>query len=405
MASSRKPRSAEVPAAVRRAIEELRGKRFLVGLSGGVDSVVLLHALAAEELELRAAHVHHGLSPNADEWARFCQRLCRKLGVRLTVHRVKVAKRHEASARAARYAALKKEAFDVLALAHQLDDQAETVLLNLLRGAGPRGASGMPARGTIDGRVLLRPLLGVPRESIVAYARERELEWVEDESNAADVFSRNFLRLHVAPLLAQRYPRWREALARAAGHFARRDADSRALVREFLSAQGLRAPSEAKLVEMLKQLSSGAPGTLIEHDGAQLRVYRGKVLVAKPQAERAFEPLAWRGERKLAVPTLGGELRFSRARGAGIDPKWLKDGRLQVRLRAGGERLQPDARRPRRTLKNLFQEAGVPSWQRKKLPLLYCGDELVWAPGLGVDARYAAPQKTSGWVPEWRVSC
>jgi len=405
MASSRKPRSAEVPAAVGRAIESLRSKRFLVGLSGGVDSVVLLHALAAEKVDLRAVHVHHGLSPNADRWAGFCKRLCKKLGIALSVQRVRVAKRNEASARAARYAVFRKQSFDVLALAHQLDDQAETVLLNLLRGAGPRGASGMPARGTIDGRVLLRPLLDVPRESVLAYAREQGLEWIEDESNAMDVFSRNFIRLHVAPLLAERYPRWREALARAARHFARRHADERALLREFLSAQGLRAPSEARLVEMLKQLASGAPGTLIEHDGARLRVYRGRVHVEKPAGEGAFQPVDWRGERRLAMPALGGELRFSRARGAGIDPKWLKDGRLQVRLRAGGERLQPDARRPRRTLKNLFQEAGVPSWQRKKLPLLYRGDELVWAPGLGVDSRYAAAEKTSGWVPEWRVSC
>lgn len=405
MASSRKPRSAEVPAAVRRAIEGLRSKRFLVGLSGGVDSVVLLHALAAEGLDLRAAHVHHGLSPNADKWARFCQRLCKKLDVPLTVRRVRVDKKSEASARAARYAALKKQSFEVLALAHQLDDQAETVLLNLVRGAGPRGASGMPARGTIDGRVLLRPLLDVPREAIVAYARDNDLEWIEDESNAMDIFSRNFIRLHVAPLLAERYPRWREALARAARHFGRRDADERALMREFLSAQGLRAPSEAKLVEMLKQLTSRSAGTLIEHDGAQLRVYRGSVRVEKPAQKGEFRPVEWRGERRIAMPALGGELRFSRARGAGIDPKWLKGGRLQVRLRSGGERLQPDARRPRRTLKNLFQEAGVPSWQRKKLPLLYRGDELVWVPGLGVDSRYAAAEKTSGWVPEWRVSC
>jgi tRNA(Ile)-lysidine synthase len=405
MASSRKPRSAEVPAALGRAIEDLRGKRFLVGLSGGIDSVVLLHALVQEGIDARAVHVHHGLSPNADEWARFCRRLCKRQDVPLLVRRVRVPKKNEASARAARYAAFRKLPFEVLALAHQLDDQAETVLLNLLRGAGPRGASGMPVRGTIDGRLLLRPLLEVPRESIAAYAREQRLEWIEDESNASDAFSRNFIRLHVAPLLARRYPRWREALARAARHFARRDGDSRALVREFLSAQGLRAPTEAKLVEMLKQLTAGAPGTLIEHDGARLRIYRGAVLVDKPVEQGEFQPVEWRGERQIAVPGLGGELRFSRARGAGIDPKWLKDGALQVRLRSGGERLQLDARRPRRTLKNLFQEAGVPAWHRKKLPLLYRGSELVWVPGLGVDQRYAAPEKTSGWVPEWRLSC
>jgi tRNA(Ile)-lysidine synthase len=405
MASSGKPRSAEVPAALGRALEGLRGKRFLVGLSGGVDSVVLLHALSQEDLELRAAHVHHGLSPNADHWARFCRRLCKRLGVPLTVRRVRPKKKSEGAAREARYAALRELDFDVLALAHQLDDQAETVLMSLLRGAGPRGASGMASRGRIDGRVLLRPLLEVPREAIVAYAREHDLEWIEDESNASDAFTRNFIRLRIAPLLSERYPRWREALARAARHFSVKGITDRDLLRAFLGEHGLRSPTEAKLVEMLKQLNSGSSATAIEHDGARLRVYRGTVTVEKIAKVGEFTPVAWRGQRTLAVPGLGGELRFSRARGTGIDPKWLKDDGLQVRLRAGGERLQPDARRPRRTLKNLFQEAGVPAWQRKKLPLLYLGEELVWAPGLGVDARYAAPEKTSGWVPEWRLSC
>ena len=407
MASSRKPRSAEVGAAVGRALQGVQGKRILVGLSGGVDSVVLLHALA-QQTRVAAVHIHHGLSPNAERWARFCRRVCKQLGVPLTVRRVRVAKQGEgleAAARAARYQALRKLPFDVLALAHQLDDQAETVLMSLLRGAGPRGASGMRARATFDGRLLVRPLLEVPREAIAAYAREHGLEWVEDESNASDAFTRNFIRLRIAPLLSARYPRWREALARAARHFARSQVDASSVLREFLAAQGLRAPSEAKLVEMLKQLTSRGSRTLIAHDGVQLRVYRGKLSVQKRQPESAFQPVAWRGERKLALLALGGELRFRRARGAGIDPKWLEQGALRVQLRSGGERLQPDPRRPRRTLKNLFQEAGVPPWQRERLPLLYRGEELVWAPGLGIDSRYRAAQNRAGWVPEWRVTC
>ena len=408
MASSRKPRSAEVLAAVARAAPQLQGRRILVGLSGGVDSVVLLHALSRTLSGVRAAHINHGLSPNAERWARFCRALCRRLGIPLTVCRVRVAKTGEgveAAARTARYAAFAKLRFDVLALAHQLDDQAETVLMNLLRGAGPRGASGMPERTTFSGRTLLRPLLEVPRQSIVAYAREHELAWVEDESNVSDAYARNFIRLHIAPLLSARYPRWREALARAARHFARSDADARVLLREFLASKGLRAPSEAKLVDMLRQLTVAAPGTRIEHDGAELRVYRGEVRIAPARKRAAFQPVAWHGEPKLALPELGGELRFRRARGRGIDARWVRQGELQVKLRAGGERLQPDARRPRRTLKKLFQEAGVPSWERERLPLLYRGAELVWAPGLGVDARYAAARKSAGWVPEWRLTC
>jgi tRNA(Ile)-lysidine synthase len=407
MASTRKPRSAEVDAAVRRALEGLRGKRILAGLSGGVDSVVLLHALAASGAAVRAVHIHHGLSAHADAWARFCRKLCREKKIPLTVRRVQVRKGPEgleAAARAARYAALRKLDFDVLALAHQLDDQAETVLMNLLRGAGPRGASGIAARTRFDGRLLLRPLLDVPRESIVAYARAHGLEWVEDESNASDAFTRNFIRLRVAPVLAARYPRWREALARAARHFATTDAAAERLLRAFLKHKGLRAPSEAKLVEMLKQLTASAPAALIEHDGVRLRRYRDQVTLEKPAAPSgAFRPLAWRGERRVPLPALGGELRFRRVRGAGIDPSVAGD--FQIRLRSGGERLQPDPRRPRRSLKNLFQEAGVAPWQRRRLPLLYCGNELVWAPGLGVDARYRSPKNVAGWMPEWRVSC
>jgi len=407
MASSRKPRSAELIAAAGRALEGLQGKRIVVGLSGGVDSVVLLHALA-QRAPVAAVHIHHGLSPNADRWARFCRKFCKRLGVPLTVRRVRVAKKGEgleAAARAARYQALRKLPFDVLALAHQLDDQAETVLMSLLRGAGPRGASGMRARASFDGRVLARPLLEVPRESIVAYAREHRLTWIEDESNASDAFARNFIRLRIAPLLAARYPRWREALARAARHFAHAELNAGTVLRDFLASRGLRAPSEAKLVEMLKQLTAGGARTRIRHDGAELRVYRGALTLQKPVAQRAFHPVAWRGERRLELPALGGELRFRSRRGAGIDQRFVTQGNLVVKLRSGGERLQPDPRRPRRTLKNLFQEAGVPPWQRERLPLLYSGAELVWAPGLGIDSRYQSGHGRRGWVPEWRVTC
>jgi tRNA(Ile)-lysidine synthase len=414
MAGSGKRRSAEaVGAAAARALESgaLRGKRLVVGLSGGLDSVVLLHALQARAPEcgiaLRALHVHHGMSPNADGWARFCRALCRRLGVRFSLRRVKVARRGkgvEAAARDARYSAYRSVAADAVLLAHHLDDQAETVLMNLLRGAGARGASGMPGASRLDARrLLVRPLLEVPREAILAYAREHGLAWIEDESNADERLTRNFLRRRVAPLLAERFPRWREALARAARHFARTEADARLLLREFLASHGLRAPSEAKLVEMLKQLAAGGTGTLLQHDGAALRLYRGKVHVAPARIahEKGFSPVAWKGEARLPIPSLGGEIRFRRVRGEGMDESRLRPGACTIRTRSGGERLQPDARRPGRTLKNLFQEAGVPAWERERLPLLFCGEDLVWVPGLGIDARYQAPKGSAGVVPEW----
>ena len=385
MASSRKPRSGRA--------------RVAVGLSGGVDSVVLLHLLS-KKTAVTAIHVHHGLSPNADAWAAFCRRLCKRLGVPLQIQKVKVVKRGEgleAAARRARYEAFAKSKADCIALAHNLDDQAETVLMNLLRGAGVRGARGMLAQSSFGKKTLLRPLLGMPRAAILAYAREHGLQWIEDETNADESLIRNFIRRRVGPLLDVKYPRWREALARAARHFATRQAGADELLRKFLQTKGLRAPSEAKLAEMLKQLTSRGSRTLIEHDGARLRLYRGKVFQDRDLA--AFRPLTWKGEARLALPELGGELRFRRVRGKGI----AADAKpLQVRIRKGGERLQPDSRRPRRTLKNLFQEAGVPPWERDRLPLLARGEDLVWVPGLGIDVKYRAANNESGFLPEWR---
>lgn len=405
MASSRKPRHAEVTAAVRRSLPALRARRVAVGLSGGVDSVVLLHALS-RHLPVRAVHVHHGLSDNADDWARFCRRFCRSLEAPLTVKRVRVAragKGIEAAAREARYAAFASLPVDAIVLAHQLDDQAETVLMNLLRGAGLRGASGMPALRRFRGKALVRPLLEVPREAIVEYAQRHALEWIEDESNALEALTRNFLRRRIGPLLAERYPRWREALARAARHFSRAELDAQGLVRSFLAGQGLHAPSEAKLAEMVKQLAAGRSGALIEHDGARWRLYRGR-LRAAPERAQGFAPTPWRGEPRLALPALGGELVFRRTAGRGIDLHLLKGEAWVVRARSGGERLQPDARRPRRTLKNLFQEAAIPAWQRDRLPLIFHGAALVWAPGLGVDVRYQAQKNRPGLLPQWRAA-
>jgi len=377
--------------------------KVVAGLSGGLDSVVLLHLLKGEPgIELAAVHVHHGLSRNADAWARFCRQLCRKLNVPLQVRRVtvrKAGKGLEAAAREARYAVFLKARGDVVALGHHLDDQAETVLMNLLRGAGLRGASGMAAQTPLGSKYIVRPLLAVPREAIAAYARDHKLEWIEDESNSDEALTRNFIRRRVAPLLAQKFPAWRQALARAARLASEKEFLREEVLRGFLRSKGLKAPSEAKLTEMLKQLTAGTSG--MEHDGAVIRTYRDNVFVEEKKAVPAFVPLTWQGQSSLRVPALGGEIRFRRARGEGIDAKFKP---LQVRLRKGGERLQPNAKRPRRTLKNLFQEAGVPSWARERTPLLFHGDDLVWAAGLGIDVRFQAAPGARGWLPEWSGS-
>jgi len=387
----------------------MRGKRVAVGLSGGLDSVVLLHLMHGFAPRLRcklsALHVNHGLSPNAAEWQKFCSALCLALGVPFKAVRVKVKKQGqglEAAARAARRAAFVKLRVDAIAVAHHLDDQAETVLFNLLRGTGLDGASGMPAVGELGDKQLLRPLLDVPRSGIRDYAAEHRLAWIEDESNNDESLTRNFLRRQVGPLLETRFPRWRENLARAARHFAGAELDARRLLRAYLKGKGMRAPSEAKLVEMLRQLGAGKGA--IEHDGKVLRLYRDKTYLLKKSNGKTFRPVAWRGESRIDIPALGGELLFKRVSGCGIDSALLKGKTFQVRLRSGGERLKPDARRPSRTLKNLFQEAGVPPWERERMPLIFCGDDLVWAPGLGVDAKYLSAGRARGIVPSWLPS-
>jgi len=276
--------------------------RVAIALSGGRDSMVLLDALAelAPEfgLSLSALHVHHGLSANADAWAAFCGDECARRGVPLTVHRAEIRRMAgeslEAKARAARYAAYAAFDAEVIALAHHADDQAETLLLQLLRGAGPHGLAAMPTQRSMrKGPALLRPFLALPRATIDAYASARGLAWVDDESNANVGVKRNFIRHEVAPRLAAAFPGYPATLVRAAAHqaeaarlgdeLAQLDAqgafgddpiagvtlDRAALIalaaraphrasnllRWFLRRHELDAPSSARLAAMLDQLA------------------------------------------------------------------------------------------------------------------------------------------------------
>src|SRR5499427_9879485 len=230
MGNSRKPSSSDLPERVAAALAPAvaPGCHLVVGLSGGVDSMVLLSVLAGLstrfEFSLRALHVNHGISPNASRWADFCAEQCARLNVPLQTEAVDIrpyrALGLEAAARKARYEAFARVDADFVVLAQHRDDQAETLLLRLLRGAGLRGLSAMaPLRAHAGTRAkLIRPLLEVSRAEIEAYARDAELQWVEDESNADIVRARNFLRHDVLPLLEKQFPAARAAIARAATH-------------------------------------------------------------------------------------------------------------------------------------------------------------------------------------------
>lgn len=272
-------------------------KRLVVGLSGGRDSVALLHALhelqAGFGYELAACHVHHGISPNADEWLTFCSRFCQRLQVPLTCVAVTVprdaAEGLEAAARACRYAAFSKLDADCLVLGQHLGDQAETLLFNLLRGGGVHGARGMPeSRWLRPGLAVLRPLLAVPRGEIERYLQAHDLAWIDDESNLDVRHSRNFLRHRIIPELRMRFPAVEGRLAAAAGRFAEaaelldelavadlgeapasfpvpvatlaalNEPRARNLLRYLLVRQGVRIPSEARLKEALRQLLEAA---------------------------------------------------------------------------------------------------------------------------------------------------
>jgi tRNA(Ile)-lysidine synthase len=430
------------------------GQRVVLGLSGGVDSVVLLHVVArlAPRLGfvLEAVHINHNLSPNAASWARFCRRQCRVLGVPCRVVEVDVARGNsvEAAAREARYRVFAATRADYIVLAHNRDDQAETVLLQLLRGAGVKGLSGMPVLRTLErGRSasrpaslrytsswVLRPLLEVERAEIERYAKRHKLEWVRDESNLDTRYTRNWMRHEVLPRIAERVPQYRESLARAARHMreAGKLLDELARI-DFAAAQSegglrvdvLRQLSEERLRNVLRfaidrhgwpmpdsgRLAEGARQALrARRDGqvavnlgsCELRRHRDLIhLLPRGGPGGADAPLPWQGERRLELPQ--GVLTMARARGAGMSAARLAAAPVTVRRRRGGERMQLAENRPRRTLKNLLQEARMPPWQRESLPLIYCGNDLACVPGIGVDFRFQArdlePAVVASWIP------
>lgn len=429
-----------VGAVLRRDIP--RGATLVVGLSGGIDSVVLLHLLLRRlriaPARVSAIHVNHRISPDAARWAAFCRRWCRELGVKLRVVKVDVPRGNstEAAARAARYAVFAGSGADVLLLAHNRDDQAETVLLQMLRGAGPRGLSAMPLLrpGTRGAPAVLRPLLETPRAAIEAYAARHHLQWVEDESNQDRAYLRNFLRHDVLPLLESKLPGVRGTLARAARHqaecselldaLAALDLDpgnhagrlplallkglapprARNALRYFLRCNGVAMPEAERLDELLRQAMTarGDARVCVDLGGVELRRFQGALYIVQPlpRPAKAFA-VAWNGRGTLRLPQLGGSLRLVRRQGEGIAARALRAAPLTVGVRRGGETLRLDARRPRRTVRNLLQEAALPPWLRQSLPFLYLGEDLAAVAGLGVDALFQARAGEAGLLPVW----
>lgn len=407
-----------------------RPSRLWIAYSGGCDSHVLLHACARirEQLPapLRAIHVDHGLHPQSCAWAAHCRVICDALKVPLSVHRVALERRQgeslEAQARECRYRAFAEVLAegDAVATGQHLDDQAETLLMALLRGSGVHGLAAMPARAALGRGHLLRPLLGIERDALRAYAERHRLQWVEDPANAVLAFDRNRLRHQILPLLRERWPSAASTIARSAAHCAEaaalldaaadaarphvqgsrpgtlsvrrlaglEPARARLMLRRWLKVGGFRLPSSARLNRILTEVLHARPDAvpMLAWDGCEVRRYRDDLFALAPLPSAPSGGLTWPSGSVLELPAGLGRLEWVGA---------ARPTALEVCFAEAGQHcLQPG--RPRRPLRKLFQEAGVPSWLRPLVPRLTGVDgTLLMVPGV---CACGLPEGSVRWV-------
>lgn len=419
----------------------LSAKRWLVAYSGGVDSHVLLHVLARypNHPPIVALHINHQLQPQSNYWAEHCQQQADalKLPSMITTVDINCGPREslENKARQARYQVFESlaEPDDVLWMGHHQDDQVETLLLRLLRGSGSRGNGAMPASRPLGAATLVRPLLETPRATIEHYATEQQLSWIEDPSNQRPDYDRNFLRLDLLPKLAERWPQYRQTLSRAAAlsqesaqlnnELAAMDlqalgvdslapsiaiaaltslsvARQKNLLRYWLQQRGFNLPTarqlQALIDEVINARSDAEP--LLRWEGVELRRFKNQLYAMAPLPEVDFSVrYPWQPEQPLTIDGIG-TLSATRVHGCGLRSAMLSDNLLQVCFRQGGERFHPVGRDHSQTLKKLLQEAAVESWWRQRLPLIYCGDDLVAVADLWVAAGWAALPDEPGLV-------
>lgn len=421
-----------------------------IAYSGGADSSALLFGLLGilDASHLLAIHVHHGLQAAADDFAAHCQAQCDRVGVKLLLRHEQVNLTKgvslEAQARMVRYRALQQAAQQAgirhVALAHQRQDQIETVLLALLRGSGPRGLSAMPAHWERESVRFSRPLLSLPATLLRDFAQEHG--WIEDPSNKDMRFLRNRVRQELIPLMASLAPGYQKSLLRTAQLCAQsarlealtldqqlasnptvlplqslwQSAQPSALLRLWLSRQQV-VLRFSQIEECLKQLSRLRPGQSIALGGSRwrLQLISGNLQLTQLRLDAASPSPAcrldaqtsfvWQGESSVTVSAWGGMWNFQETLGQGVAKDWLLGQSLHTRSRQGGERLQCAAGRPSRSLKNLYQEASIPTHQRRTLPLLWVNQSLLAAAGLGQNLRL--PQATAlqtGIVVTWQAS-
>lgn len=415
-----------------------------IGLSGGVDSVVLLHRLTELRTQLgfrlRAVHINHGIHTDSAKWAQFCQQLCTDYDVPLRIGCATIdatPKGLEAAAREARYHFFAQSTAQYLVLAHHADDLAETVLLAALRGGGCRALSAMPTMRPFSPSQpqlqIWRPFLHTPKSVLLQYATTHGLSYVDDPSNTDTRFRRNFVRHHISPLLERALPQWREQLASTA-HIA---ADEAALIDEIAQLdlhsvqldqrgldlsrwQRLSPPRQRQVLRLFfthhtlgissallheiqsRCLEPHRTAMLLHQTPAyQLYHYRGQLRLSKRMRHLpAPTTVKWKGEASLPVPEWEGVLKFSQAKyGEGIATGHLENIALTICTREHGGTLK--SRGKQRSLKNLFQEAGIASFLRETWPVLYQHDTLIAIPCASYADHVRAPPNECGWIIEW----
>lgn len=397
--------------------------RYIVAFSGGLDSTVLLHAMRALDLPLHAVHVNHHLQPQSDRWEHHCKEICGAWNVAFSVRHVEIKKKPrksiEEDAREKRYGELAEfvGVQDALVTAHNKNDLAETVLLQLLRGTGPAGLSAMAVEQNFSLGTHLRPLLGYTREELFEYAQQHDLHWVEDVSNESLEFDRNYLREEIMPRLVTRWPGTLQTLARAADlqahatsclqdlanldiHAAATN-DSRVLnvkalrelsyarlnnaLRGWIRSHAMRVPNKKVLghiatdIVYKKEPQSSPMQTWKE---GEIRRYRDQIYLMRPLSEHhCDQEYQWKIHRPLHIISLDRVLRPADLDKYGVVlPENVRE--VTVRFRNGGERLNLFGKKRSKSLKKFFQEAGVPPWKRSRIPLLYHNDQLISVLGL-----------------------
>lgn len=417
-------------------------ERVFIAYSGGVDSHVLLHLATTSGIKskITAVYVNHGLQNEANLWAQHCKEVSRALGLNFICLDVNAQKSNRQSpeevARDARYTALKTllAENDVLLVGQHREDQMESVLLQLFRGAGVKGLSGMPLLADFGLGVLCRPLLERAKQEIQHYAVDHGLSWIEDPSNKRDDFDRNYLRNTILPQLTQRWPSLDKTIARSARHCASVDRITQDLgndllsrlyqkedrtliisflleldinkqhlvIRQWFSYLQLRMPSEKILQRILSEVvlakSSGNPE--VQVGGYLIKRYRNKLycLILRPKED--FAEQQWSVEQSFLKLNESQQLELVVSDTGILNSIW-SDSTISVRYRKSAEKIRLPGREGRHTLKKLFQESGIPPWERNKIPLIYINNKLAVITGLWLSADFMSHKKGQCYQVSW----